>query len=42
LANPERSKQLGAAGRKAVESYYNWDRVAKELIEIDRRYRSTR
>jgi len=42
LGNPERRKQLGAAGRKAVESYYNWDRVARDLIEIDRRYRSTR
>jgi len=41
LGNPERRKQLGAAGRKAVESYYNWDRVARDLIEIDRRYRST-
>jgi phosphatidylinositol alpha-1,6-mannosyltransferase len=42
LANPERSKQLGAAGRKAAESYYNWDRVVKELMEIDQKYRSTR
>ena len=42
LADPERRKQLGAAGRKAVESYYNWDRVAKDLMEIDQRYRSTR
>ena len=42
LANPERRKQLGAAGRKAVESYYNWDRVARDLMEIDRRFRSTR
>ncbi|PYP59382.1 MAG: hypothetical protein DMD40_03410 [Gemmatimonadetes bacterium] len=40
LANPERRKQLGAAGRKAVETYYNWDRVANQLMEIDRRYRS--
>jgi glycosyltransferase involved in cell wall biosynthesis len=40
LANPERRKQLGAAGRKAVEEFYNWDRVARDLIEIDRRYRS--
>jgi glycosyltransferase involved in cell wall biosynthesis len=39
LANPERRKQLGAAGRRAVETYYNWDRVAKDLMEIDRRYR---
>jgi phosphatidylinositol alpha-1,6-mannosyltransferase len=39
LANPERRKLLGAAGRKAVESYYNWDRVVRELMEIDERYR---
>src|SRR6266550_4597133 len=42
LANPERRKQLGAAGRKAVETYYNWDRVVSELMERDRRYRSRR
>ena len=42
LANPERRKQLGLAGREAVETYYNWDRVAKDLLEIDRRFRSTR
>jgi glycosyltransferase involved in cell wall biosynthesis len=40
LENPERRKQLGAAGRRAVETYYNWDRVAKDLMEIDRRHRS--
>jgi len=39
LGNPERRKQLGTAGRKAVESYYNWDRVARDLIAIDKRYR---
>ena len=39
LGNPRRRKQLGAAGRKAVETYYNWDRVANDLMEIDRRYR---
>ena len=39
LGNPQRRKQLGAAGRKAVETYYNWDRVANDLMEIDRRYR---
>jgi len=42
LANPERRRQLGAAGREAVESFYNWDRVVRELVQIDRRYRSTR
>lgn len=30
---------MGAAGRRAVESYYNWDRVARDLIGIDRRFR---
>jgi phosphatidylinositol alpha-1,6-mannosyltransferase len=42
LADPARRKQLGAAGRRAVETYYNWDRVVKDLMEIDERYRSTR
>ena len=32
-------KRLGAAGRVAVEQYYNWDRVAKDLIDIDREFR---
>ena len=39
LANPERRKELGAAGRKAVETYYNWDRVVQDLRVIDRKYR---
>ena len=39
LSDPERRKRLGAAGRKAVETYYNWDRVARDLIAIDRKYR---
>ena len=40
LGDPERRKQLGSAGRRAVETYYNWDRVARDLMEIDGRYRS--
>jgi phosphatidylinositol alpha-1,6-mannosyltransferase len=40
LANPERRTQLGAAGRRAVETFYNWDRVVKDLIRIDATYRS--
>ena len=40
LANPERRKQYGAAGRRAVETFYNWDRVARDLIRIDAAYRS--
>jgi len=39
LSHPERRKQLGAAGRQAVEEFYNWDRVVKDLIRIDERYR---
>ena len=39
LGNPERRKQLGAAGRRAVETYYNWDRVVTDLIRIDASYR---
>ena len=39
LTNPERRKQLGAAGRKAVETYYNWDRVVSDLRQIDQKYR---
>jgi phosphatidylinositol alpha-1,6-mannosyltransferase len=38
LSDSERSKKLGAAGRKAVETYYNWDRVAKEFIRIEASY----
>ena len=38
LANPDRRKQLGAAGRKAVETFYNWDRVVQDLIRIDASY----
>jgi phosphatidylinositol alpha-1,6-mannosyltransferase len=32
-------KQFGAAGRRAVETFYNWDRVARDLIRIDAAYR---
>ncbi|MDP3911624.1 MAG: glycosyltransferase family 4 protein [Gemmatimonadales bacterium] len=39
LADPERRKQYGAAGRRAVETFYNWDRVVKDLIRIDAAYR---
>jgi len=39
LADPARRHKLGAAGRKAVETYYNWDRVVKDLMDIDARFR---
>ena len=31
VENPELSRRLGEAGRKAVEDYFNWDRVAAEV-----------
>jgi len=33
-------RRMGAAGRRAVETYYNWDRVAQDLIRIDEEFRS--
>jgi len=32
-------RRLGAAGRAAVERYYNWDRVTADLVRIDREFR---
>jgi len=40
LADAELRRRLGAAGRRAVETYYNWDRVAADLIRIDAAFRS--
>jgi phosphatidylinositol alpha-1,6-mannosyltransferase len=34
LDNPDTAKKMGAAGRRAVETYYNWDRVAADLVRI--------
>lgn len=31
-------RRMGVAGRAAVEQYYNWDRVARDLIAIDREF----
>jgi phosphatidylinositol alpha-1,6-mannosyltransferase len=39
LSDAELRKKFGAAGRRAVETYYNWDRVARDLIRIDEEYR---
>src|SRR5207248_9390860 len=33
--------RMGAAGRAAVETYYNWDRVAADLIGVDREFRKS-
>jgi phosphatidylinositol alpha-1,6-mannosyltransferase len=29
------SRRLGQGGRKAVETYFNWDRVIRDLREIE-------
>jgi phosphatidylinositol alpha-1,6-mannosyltransferase len=34
LENEDLARRLGAGGRKAVESYYNWDRVASDVRRI--------
>lgn len=34
LLNPDRRKQMGRAARHAVETHYNWDRVAKDTREF--------
>ena len=39
LGDDDLRKRLGAAGRKAVETFYNWDRVARDLIQIDAAFR---
>ena len=33
------ARRLGQAGRKSVETYYNWDRVCTDLIRIDAEFR---
>src|SRR5204862_7486336 len=29
------ARRLGQAGRKAIETYYNWDRVIRDLLDIE-------
>ncbi len=36
LTDGERRRALGAAGRRAVETHYTWDRVARETLEFAR------
>ena len=42
LADPARAAALGAAGRRGVESFYNWPRVVAELRAISATARSAR
>ena len=37
LGNPELRHRMGGAGRRAVETHYNWDRVARETLDFTRR-----
>jgi phosphatidylinositol alpha-1,6-mannosyltransferase len=34
LLNPDKRKQMGKAARHAVETHYNWDRVARDTREF--------
>ena len=42
LDDPERARALGAAGRRAVETFYNWPRVVADLRAISATARSAR
>jgi phosphatidyl-myo-inositol dimannoside synthase len=37
--NPELGRRLGQAGRKAVEEYFNWDRVAADVRRTGEEFR---
>jgi phosphatidylinositol alpha-1,6-mannosyltransferase len=39
LGDPARRAAMGAAGRRAVETYFNWDRVARDVRAIDEEFR---
>jgi starch synthase len=34
LANPEKAKQLGEAGRARVEAHFSWTAIAKQTIAL--------
>ena len=38
LRDRELSQRLGTAGRRAVESYFNWDRVTQDVFRIAEEY----
>jgi phosphatidyl-myo-inositol dimannoside synthase len=42
LTDAAARRRMGDAGRRAVETYYNWDRVAADLIRIDDEFRRGR
>jgi phosphatidylinositol alpha-1,6-mannosyltransferase len=38
LGDRERRARMGVAGRRAVETYFNWDRVARDVRAIDEEF----
>jgi glycogen synthase len=34
LAEPERAARMGAAGRRRVETYFSWDRIAEQTLAV--------
>ncbi len=36
VVDPALRRTMGAAGRRAVETHYNWDRVARETLDFTR------
>jgi phosphatidylinositol alpha-1,6-mannosyltransferase len=38
LSDHALAQRLGAAGRRAVERYYNWDRVTEDIAQLGRKY----
>jgi phosphatidylinositol alpha-1,6-mannosyltransferase len=39
LDNDDLRRRLGANGRRAAETFYNWERVARDFIRIDAEFR---
>jgi glycosyltransferase involved in cell wall biosynthesis len=42
LRDPKLARRLGAAGRREIERYYNWDRVAKDVGGIAAQWEAVR
>jgi phosphatidylinositol alpha-1,6-mannosyltransferase len=42
LRDPERAPPMGAAARREIERFYNWDRVVKEIVGIAEEFAAPR
>jgi phosphatidylinositol alpha-1,6-mannosyltransferase len=42
LRDPARARALGAAGRREIERYYNWDRATADLVAIAEEFATAR